>query len=40
MKIMNCEAVEGKSTKVDGASDRFAKATTGNDKKSTASAGW
>ena len=32
MKVMNCEGVEGKSTKVDGTSDRFAKASTGNEK--------
>ena len=40
MKVMNCEGVEGKSTKVDGTSDRFAKASTGNERKSVEAAGW
>ena len=40
MKLMNCEAVEGKgTTKVDATSDRFAKASTGKEKKIDA-AGW
>jgi hypothetical protein len=40
MKLINCEAVEGKSTKVDDTSDRFVKASTGNEKKKADAAGW
>ena len=40
MKLINVEAVEGKSTAVDQTSDRFAKASIGKEKKSADAAGW
>ena len=41
MKVINCEAVDSQAkTKLDHTSDRFVKATTQNDKKEAADAGW
>ena len=40
MKLINCEAVEGKSTKADDMSARFASQETGKAKKKADAAGW